>query len=125
MKGLKFVFAMVAALSPSQFAPAMAAGGDDAATGSTDRGSDVFSISLGIAAQAAAVQEMDMGGTEMGGMSLMPPGVMVGEPGKCMVSYRYIYDRMDGNLVRSRSISDASVLRQFKVSPTDSTYGSI
>ena len=127
MKGLKFVFATVAALSPSQFAPAMAAGGDDAAlasgmqaTGSTEGGSDVLATSSGIAVRAEAAQGMDMG-TEMAGMSLMPAGVMVGEPGKWMVGYRYIYDRMDGNLLGSRSISDAGVLRQFEVSPTDMT----
>ena len=128
MKSLKFVFAMVVALSPSQFAPVMANDGDDAArasgtgaTAGTTDGSDVLSTSSGIAARAAAAQGMDMGGTDKGGMSVMPPGVMVGEAGKWMVGYRYIYDRMDGNLVGSRSISEADVLHQFEMSPTDMT----
>lgn len=128
MKSLKLVFAMVVALSPSQFAPVMANDGDDAArasgtgaTAGTKDGSTVLSTPSGIAARAEAAQGMDMGGADQGGMSVMPPGVMVGEAGKWMVGYRYLYDRMDGNLVGRRSISEADVLRQFEMSPTDMT----
>jgi hypothetical protein len=57
----------------------------------------------------------------MSDMDLTPPGIMVGEAGKWMVSYSYNYQRMDGNLVGSRSVSDAEVLRQFASTPTAST----
>ena len=73
------------------------------------------------ALEAAPMQQMGKGGPKMGDMGLMPLGVMIGEAGKWMVGYSYTYERMVGNLIDSRSISDADVLRQFAATPTDMT----
>jgi hypothetical protein len=62
--------------------------------------------------------EMDDG---MGATGLVPPGVMVGMAGRWMVGYQVMFDRLEGNLVGSRRVSEATVLNQFETSPTDMT----
>ena len=74
------------------------------------------------ATSSASVQQpMGMGAAEMGAPGLTPPGIMMGGAGTWMLGYRYSIDRMDGNLVGTRRISDAAVLNQFMASPTDMT----
>ena len=70
-------------------------------------------------ASASVQQPMAMGASQMGAVGLTPPGIMMGGAGKWMVGYRYSIDRMDGNLVGTRRISDATVLAQFMAAPTD------
>ena len=64
---------------------------------------------------------MAMGASQMGVAGLTPPGIMMSSAGKWMLGYRYSIDRMDGNLVGTRRISDTAVLSQFMASPTDMT----
>ena len=58
---------------------------------------------------ASVEQPMGMGAAEMGAPGLTPPGIMMGGAGTWMLGYRYSIDRMDGNLVGGRRISDAAV----------------
>jgi len=55
----------------------------------------------------------------MGAAGLVPPGIMVGKAGRWMVGYQVMFDKMDGNLVGSRRISDAAILERFFATPTD------
>ena len=68
-------------------------------------------------AKMSVQKEMKMGG--MGAAGLMPPGIMVGEKGKWMIVYEFMSDKMKGNLLGAKKISEESILQQYMASPTD------
>ncbi|MES2137957.1 MAG: transporter [Pseudomonadota bacterium] len=70
---------------------------------------------------APAAPSMEMSTPTMGRVGLTPPGIMTGASGTWMLGYRYSIDRMDGNLVGGRHVSDAAVASQFMATPTDMT----
>ncbi len=72
--------------------------------------------SSGTSSQAAI-----MGYNMMGAAGLVPHGVMVGMAGRWMVSYHFMIDRLEGNLIGARRVSEASVLTNFEAAPTDMT----
>lgn len=57
----------------------------------------------------------------MGAPGLTPPGIMIGQAGKWMVGYQFMFDKMDGNLVGTSRISNAAILGSFAAAPTDMT----
>ncbi len=63
----------------------------------------------------------DMDGDKMGAPGLVPPGIMVGMKGKWMIGYQLMFDKMDGNRIGTRNVSNASVLTRYMASPTDMT----
>ena len=69
----------------------------------------------------ASSSKAEMGDDMMGAAGLVPPGIMVGKAGRWMVGYQVMFDRMDGNLVGTRRISDAKILERFMATPTDMT----
>jgi len=69
----------------------------------------------------ASPQAAAMGYKMMGAAGLVPHGVMVGMKGRWMVSYHFMIDRLEGNLVGTRRVTDASVLINFEAAPTDMT----
>ena len=69
----------------------------------------------------ASSLKAEMGDDMMGAAGLVPPGIMVGKAGRWMVGYQVMFDRMDGNLVGTRRISDAKILERFMAMPTDMT----
>ena len=72
----------------------------------------------GMEADGAATRDPDM--NAMMGAPL-PFGIMIGRAETWMVGYQFMFEKMDGNLIGSRSVSDASVLDRFQTSPTDMT----
>ncbi len=69
----------------------------------------------------AKPQGKDIGGTMRSNAGLVPPGIMIGEAKRWMVAYQGMFDKMQGNLVGSRRIDEATILQQFKATPTDMT----
>src|SRR6476659_7652986 len=69
----------------------------------------------------ASPQAAAMGYKMMGAAGLVPHGVMVGMKGRWMVSHHFMNDRLEGNLVGTRRVTDASVLINFEAAPTDMT----
>ncbi len=57
----------------------------------------------------------------MGAAGLVPPGIMVGMKGKWMIGYQFMFDKMGGNRIGTRNVSNASVLNRYMASPTDMT----
>lgn len=62
---------------------------------------------------------MEMKGGDMMSAGLLPAGIMIGEAKKWMVGYQVMFDKMEGNLVESKSISEANILQNFMAAPTD------
>lgn len=50
---------------------------------------------------------------------LIPPGIMIGEAKKWMISYQVMFDNMKGNLVKTNSVSNSSILQYYMAAPTD------
>jgi len=67
------------------------------------------------ARQAAGMTEM------MGAPGLVPFDIMTGQAGKWMVGYQFMSERMDGNLLGTGDISEATILKRFFAAPTDMT----
>lgn len=67
------------------------------------------------ARRAAGMTEM------MGAPGLVPFDIMTGQAGKWMVGYQFMSDKMDGNLVGTRTISEPEILTSFYSTPTDMT----
>lgn len=65
------------------------------------------------ARQAASMTEI------MGAPGLVPFDIMTGQPGKWMIGYQFMFEKMDGNLVGTDDISDAKILERFFATPTD------
>lgn len=70
--------------------------------------------------RGGASQAADMSGM-MGAPGLVPFGIMTGQAGKWMVGYRFVFEKMDGNLVGTRHISEPEILTRFFATPTDMT----
>ena len=66
-------------------------------------------------------QDAGMGDDMMGAAGLVPPGIMIGKAGKWMIGFQSMFDKMDGNLVGTKRISNAAVLQRFMATPTDMT----
>lgn len=75
----------------------------------------------GMKSSDGSSQDAGMGGGMMGEAGLTPPGIMVGQAGRWMVGYQFMFDKMDGNLVGTNRVSDAKVLEGFMATPTDMT----
>ena len=75
----------------------------------------------GMKSKDTASQDQGMDDDMMGAAGLIPPGIMVGKAGRWMVGYQVMFDKMDGNLIGTKRISNAGVLQQFMASPTDMT----
>jgi len=75
----------------------------------------------GMESSGVSSQEVGMGNDMMGAAGLTPPGIMIGQAKKWMVGYQVMFDNMNGNLIGSDRISDATVLEQFEATPTDMT----
>lgn len=58
-------------------------------------------------------------GQMMDNNGLIPQGIMIGEAKQWMVGYQVMFDKMEGNLVGSDHISEATILQQFMAAPTD------
>ena len=85
----------------------------------------LFGLALGVAANA---QEAPMAGMNMGrpasqaaGMTdmmgapgLVPFDIMAGQAGQWMIGYQFMYEEMDGLFEGRDSVSEASVLTQYK-----------
>lgn len=69
----------------------------------------------------ASTQAASMANNMMGAAGLTPHGVMVGMAGRWMVSYHFMIDKLGGNLVGTRRVSNESVLKGFEAAPTDMT----
>lgn len=67
------------------------------------------------ASQAASMTDM------MGAPGLVPFDIMTGQAGQWMIGYQFMYEEMNGLLEGRDSVSEASVLTQYKTSPTDMT----
>ena len=65
------------------------------------------------ASQAAGMTDM------MGAPGLVPFDIMTGQAGQWMIGYQFMYEEMNGLLDGRDSVSEASVLTQYKTSPTD------
>ncbi len=62
-----------------------------------------------------------MGKNMMGAAGLVPHGIMVGKAGRWMISYHFMVERLEGNLVGTKRVSEASILGGFEAAPTDMT----
>ena len=67
------------------------------------------------ASRAAGMTEM------MGAPGLLPFDIMTGHAGQWMVGYQFMYEKQDGNLDGTASISGATILERFLTAPTDMT----
>ena len=67
------------------------------------------------ARQAGSMTEM------MGAPGLVPFDIMTGQAGKWMIGYQFMFEKMDGNLGGTGSVSDASILQRYFAAPTDMT----
>ena len=67
------------------------------------------------ASRAASMTEM------MGAPGLVPFDVMTGQAGQWMVGYQFMVEQLDGNLVGTHPISEATILERFPSAPTDMT----
>ena len=63
----------------------------------------------------------DMDDDMMGAPGLTPPGIMIGKAGRWMIGYQVMFDKMEGNRIGTRQVSNATVLSRFMASPTDMT----
>ena len=75
----------------------------------------------GMKSRDASTQDTGMGDDMMGAAGLVPPGIMIGKAGRWMVGYQVMFDKMDGNLVGTKRITNAGVLQRFMATPTDMT----
>ena len=66
-------------------------------------------------------QDDGMGDDMMGAGDLVPPGIMIGKAGKWMIGFQTMFEKMDGNLVGNKRISNEEVLHRFTHTPTDMT----
>jgi hypothetical protein len=51
----------------------------------------------------------------------VPLNIMTGQAGHWMVSYQFMFEQMDGNLVGTDDISSGRILQSFAFSPTSMT----
>jgi hypothetical protein len=65
----------------------------------------------------AAFSHTDM----MGAPGLVPLNIMTGQARHWMVSYQFMFEQMDGNLVGTDNISSGRILQSFAFSPTSMT----
>lgn len=65
--------------------------------------------------QAASMTEM------MGTPGLVPFDIMIGQAGKWMVGYQFMFEKMNGNLVGTDDITEEEILQRFFAAPTDMT----
>ena len=75
----------------------------------------------GMKSRDASTQDTGMGDDMMGAAGLVPPGTMIGKAGRWMVGYQVMFDKMDGNIVGTKRITNAGVLQRFMATPTDMT----
>ena len=75
----------------------------------------------GMKSRDASTQDTGTGDDMMGAAGLVPPGIMIGKAGRWMVGYQVMFDKMDGNLVGTKRITNAGVLQRFMATPTDMT----
>ena len=80
-------------------------------------GLPVISVGAEGADQAAPMGENMVGA--MNDQGYMPPGLMVGRAGEWMLGYQFMFDKMSGNLVGTKRISDEKILERFAMTPTD------
>lgn len=50
---------------------------------------------------------------------LIPQGIMMGEAKKWMIGYQVMFDNMKGNLVKTKSVTNASIVQNYMAAPID------
>lgn len=67
-------------------------------------------------------QAPTIGASMVGTMSesgYMPPGIMVGRAGEWMLGYQFMFEKMSGNRIGTKRISNEKILESFATTPTD------
>ena len=95
--------------------------GQQASQSNNTQGSTPQPGTISMESDGASSQNGGMSDDMMGAAGLIPPGIMVGQAGRWMVGYEFMFDKMDGNLIGTDRISNAAILGRFASTPTDMT----